>query len=68
MNYTCEYCNKSFSQKSHYDTHKNKKLSCKKCNKNFITQYAYVSNTAIHINNYNKDLKHKPKCKDGQKL
>ena len=40
MIYTCEDCEKKFSQKSHYDSHKNRKIPCKKkCDKNFITQY-----------------------------
>lgn len=30
--YVCESCEKSFDQKSHFDTHKNKKIPCKKKN------------------------------------
>ena len=28
MKYKCNLCNKEFSQKSHYDVHKNRKISC----------------------------------------
>lgn len=32
VNYTCENCNKTFSQKGHLETHKNRKRPCKKDN------------------------------------
>ena len=48
--------------------HINKKKPCKKCDINFITQYAYVNNECININNYNKVLNKIPKCKNGHEL
>ena len=36
MNYICELCGKHFSQKSHYDAHKNKKKSCKETLTEFL--------------------------------
>jgi hypothetical protein len=68
MVYTCEFCNKPFKQKSHLNTHINKKFSCKKCDNTFITQHAYVNNEIIHINDYKKTLHHKPRCKNGHEL
>jgi len=68
MNYSCEYCNKGFSQKSHYDMHKLKKKSCKKCDINFTTQYAYLYDNCIHIDKYEKELHTNPKCKNGHVL
>ena len=68
MNYTCEYCSKKFSQKSHYDTHKNKKLSCKKCDKNFITEWVYINNYCLHVSTIDKNSKNKLKCKNGHEL
>ena len=68
MNYTCEYCSKKFSQKSHYDTHKNKKLSCKKCDKNFITEWVYINNYCLHVSTIDKNSKNKLKCKKGHEL
>lgn len=68
MNYTCEYCGKNFGQKSHYDAHKNKKISCKKCDKNFITEWAYINNDCLHISTIDKNSKNKLKCKNGHEL
>lgn len=68
MNYICNYCNRNFSQKSHYDAHKNKKFSCKKCDKNFITEFAYINNECLHISNIDKKSKNKFKCKYGHEL
>ena len=68
MNYTCENCDKKFSQKSHYDAHKNKKYSCKKCDKNFVTEWAYINNKCLHITNCDKNCKNKFKCKHGHEL
>jgi hypothetical protein len=67
-NYLCENCGKQFDQKSHYDSHKNKKKSCRKCNIHFKTQFAYINNEQIHISDYNKDLMQKPKCINGHEL
>ena len=68
MNYICELCGKHFSQKSHYDAHKNKKKSCKKCDKNFVTEWAYINNECLHISNIDKNSKNKFKCKHGHEL
>ena len=68
MNYTCEYCGKIFNQKSHYDTHKNKKIPCKKCDKNFITEWAYINNEYLHISSIDKKSKNKIRCKNGHEL
>ena len=68
MNYTCENCGKNFSQKSHYDAHKNKKISCKKCDKNFVTQWVYVNKECLHISDIDKNSKNNFKCKHGHEL
>ena len=68
MNYTCEYCGKIFNQKSHYDSHKNKKIPCKKCDKNFITEWAYINNEYLHISTIDKKSKNKIRCKNGHEL
>ena len=68
MNYTCELCNKKFGQKSHYDAHKNKKNTCKKCDKNFTTEWAYINKECIHISVIDHNSKHKFKCKNGHEL
>nr|QFG74809.1 MAG: hypothetical protein [Megaviridae environmental sample] len=67
MKYTCKHCTKTFSQKSHYDAHKNKKNSCIKCDKNFTTEWAYVNNELLHISKINKNSKN-IKCKHGHPL
>lgn len=54
--YTCEQCLKEFSQKSHYDTHQNKKIPCQN-NKvkieeiveNFIINKKLISNNIENI-------------------
>ena len=68
MNYTCENCGKNFSQKSHYDAHKNKKFSGKKCDKNFVTQWVYVNKECLHISDIDKNSKNNFKCKHGHEL
>lgn len=68
MNYTCENCGKNFSQKSHYDAHRNKKFSCKKCDKNFVTQWVYVNKECLHISDIDKSSKNNFKCKHGHEL
>jgi hypothetical protein len=66
--YICYKCGHQFSQKSHLDAHLNKKFTCKKCNVNFTTQYAYINNEYIHINNYVKNKKDKICCERGHEL
>jgi hypothetical protein len=44
-NYTCEFCNKSFKQKSHYNQHKKRKTKCNKVN-----QVVDKKNELIHEN------------------
>ena len=39
-----------------------------KCNKNFQTQYAYINNKKININNYIKDSNKKIRCLNGHQL
>jgi|TARA_B110000858_G_C17803701_1_gene476708 hypothetical protein len=68
MQYSCEYCGKGFTQKSHYDAHKNKKFSCKKCDKNFVTQWVYVNKECLHISDIDKNSKNNFKCKHGHEL
>lgn len=68
MTYNCKNCGKIFSQKSHYEAHKNKKYSCKKCDKNFVTQWAYINTECLHISNIDKNLKNNFKCKHGHEL
>jgi hypothetical protein len=68
MTYNCKNCGKIFSQKSHYEAHKNKKYSCKKCDKNFVTQWVYINNECLHISNIDKNSKNNFKCKHGHEL
>lgn len=68
MVYTCEDCQKQFKQKSHYDAHRNKKKICKKCDKNFMSQFAYIGDECIHTSTFDKDKHCKPRCKNGHEL
>lgn len=44
------------------------KLYQNKCNINFITQYAYINNKYVHINNYTKNNNDKITCAHGHEL
>ena len=69
MIYTCMHCSKTFNQKSHYTAHLNKKFPCKKCDKNFETQWMYINNKCINISEYEKSFKKEiPRCKFGHEL
>tara|TARA_Y100000389_G_C17471304_1_gene531414 strand:- start:4499 stop:7894 length:3396 start_codon:yes stop_codon:yes gene_type:complete len=68
MIYRCNNCEKEFTQKSHYDTHINKKKMCRKCPIKFETQYAFINEECIHIINYDKNIHKKPKCNNGHEL
>jgi hypothetical protein len=66
--YICKHCQKEFSQKCHYDAHKNKKKPCKLCPKHFTTQYVYIEDICIHINDYDENIHKNPKCQNGHDL
>ena len=64
--YTCERCLKEFSQKSHYDKHLNKKISCQdnrgkieKVIESIIINKKLISNNPKNINTINMNLKNK---------
>jgi hypothetical protein len=66
--YKCPNCEKHFSQKSHLDTHLNKKKTCKKCSKYYESQYAYINDKYINIKDYKKNKNDKIKCHLGHEL
>ena len=70
MIHKCHICSKIFNQKGHLENHLKRKKTCQKCNKNFKTQYAYINNNCIHINDFIKKKKNldKIKCLYGHEL
>ena len=55
MKYTCYKCGSEFSQKCHLDNHLNRKKTCQKCPIGFNSQYCYINDKCIHINEYKKN-------------
>ena len=67
--YECYKCHRLFNQKCHLDNHLNRKYTCEKCNVNFETQYAYINDKYIHIDEYIKNkVPGKLKCRLGHEL
>lgn len=73
MVYSCFKCGKEFTQKGHLETHIFKKNDCRLCNTNFKTDYVYIDNEAVHVDEYilckdTKFLKKNLYCQKGHKL
>ena len=56
MKYTCYKCGSEFSQKCHLDNHLNRKKTCQKCPIGFNSQYCYINDKCIHINQYKQNI------------
>lgn len=68
MKYTCYKCCNEFSQKCHLDNHLARKKTCQKCPIGFNSQYCYINDKYIDIDQYEKNKIDKIFCCRGHEL